>query len=104
MSPKEKEYIQKSVSKVVVKKDVSPKKVSSKTKTDSKKVQVTKNTGKNLKHKGIQTESAAEEKITADDLTSKGSLHFYYYVSIMHNNFDKNLNFQQAQKKVTGKS
>lgn len=71
-----KDDVNKSVSKFVVKKDVSPNKVTNQTKTESKKVQSTKKTGRVFKDKCIQTEPPAEDKITADDLTSEGEQYF----------------------------
>lgn len=74
MSGKMKDDITKESDKMVVKKNISPKKVTNKTKTETKKTQVDKKNGKIFTNKGIQTDQ--EEKVTADDLTSQGKL-FY---------------------------
>lgn len=80
MSSKIKDDIKKTGDKIVVKKNVTPKKATIKTKTETKKVQSSKKTGKVFKDKSIQTETPEEEKITAEDLMSNGKLYFINFL------------------------
>ena len=73
MSAKMKGDVKKTVDKAVSVKNITTKKVTQKSKTDSKQGQKNaKKEGRIFKDKGIQTESVGKIKISGEDLTSEG--------------------------------